>query len=545
MPLVRPVTNTSAPLTLNIGFDSFLVSSLENHIAEELNLQLFNYFFLKEACCLVTDKNLVDAKTFCGMTFSSITHSQPSNIVYLPIVDMHADTREAMEVVLSKLHSEYGIGVTSQHLVVAGDQKTYTRLQELKHAYGSDLNWLVPFIGDWHLLHNFHSVLMKVYYDAGLRDLAVSSGFRGETLTSLKRCSNFKRTHAFLLQSFEAFYRHFLATYLSSHEDKDLYNDFLSSTSAHLCECNKECHDKNSTTPLQAFLKQMNSLHPNFFGDFRSWLLDLQNKDPIWKFWINFVFRDAFSYFSLFFAIRGGIWNLRLYGIKQIAPLFAAFDRLHYHLHEVLTMPQEVINHFKNGSFVCSVTGKSVHSVGLDEAHEMLVNKDLKTTVVRPTKEYVDRIIHYYRVRSQALKALKQQVFLDRSTKSSSTSSFFDATKLLEVGTPNHLQSLSFQLATPEQEKDLLSFWEVGLSHFENKVKYFILRDPSADVPQRQAKLLTYTISKTGKKKIKMIERERKIVSKCVRRSLAWNARVDCDHQQSGGQLSAIKARFQ
>ena len=99
---------------------------------------------------------------------------------------MHADTREAMEAVVSKLH-EYEIGVTANSLVVVGDQKTYTynRIQELKQVYAQDLNWLIPFIGDWHLLHNFHSVLMEVYYEAGLKDLAKASGFRGETLTSL------------------------------------------------------------------------------------------------------------------------------------------------------------------------------------------------------------------------------------------------------------------------------------------------------------------------------------------------------------------------
>ena len=57
--------------------------------------------------------------------------------------------------------------------------------------------------------------------------------------------------------------------------------------------------------------------------------------------------------------------------------------------------------------------GTSMHSVALDEAHEMLVNKDLKTSIVRPTKEYLDRILYYYPVRSQALKVLKQQVLLD------------------------------------------------------------------------------------------------------------------------------------
>ena len=84
------------------------------------------------------------------------------------------------------------------------------------------------------------------------------------------------------------------------------------------------------------------------------------------------------------------------------------------------------------------------------------------------------------------------------------------STKLLTTGLKNSLQSLSGKLAKPEQEKDLLSFWEVGLEQFENKVKYYVLRDPSAKVPQRQVKLLTYTTSKPAKKKIKTIEREKK-----------------------------------
>ena len=74
--------------------------------------------------------------------------------------------------------------------------------------YGSDLDWLTPFIGDWHLLSNHQSVLMKVYYDAGIKELAESAGHRGETLTSIHRCSSFKRTHTFLLQAWEALYRH-------------------------------------------------------------------------------------------------------------------------------------------------------------------------------------------------------------------------------------------------------------------------------------------------------------------------------------------------
>ena len=54
-----------------------------------------------------------------------------------------------------------------------------------------------------------------------------------------------------------------------------------------------------------------------------------------------------------------------------------------------------------------------MHSVALNKAHEMLINKDIKAAVVRPTKEYLDRILYYFQVRSQALKQLKREVFLD------------------------------------------------------------------------------------------------------------------------------------
>ena len=163
-------------------FSSFEVSPSESLTATEISQLLFDYFILKESTSTLNENNLVDLKSFCGMTFKDIPVPQPSNVVYLSIVDMHADSKEAMHAVVTKLHKEYRVGVTSEYLVVVGDQKTYSRLQELKQAYTLGLSWLVPFIGDWHLLHNFQSVLMKVYYDAGLKDLAKSSGFRGETL---------------------------------------------------------------------------------------------------------------------------------------------------------------------------------------------------------------------------------------------------------------------------------------------------------------------------------------------------------------------------
>ena len=56
-------------------------------------------------------------------------------------------------------------------------------------------------------------VLIKPYGDAGLMSLAKVSGYRVVALKSLMGASNFRRTHLFLLQSFEAFYEFFLGMF--------------------------------------------------------------------------------------------------------------------------------------------------------------------------------------------------------------------------------------------------------------------------------------------------------------------------------------------
>ena len=65
------------------------------------------------------------------------------------------------------------------------------------------------------MLHNYQKVLMHVYFRAGLKDLVKVSGFRAKTLTSLGTASNFKQTHAFLMQVWEALYRHYFDLYMS------------------------------------------------------------------------------------------------------------------------------------------------------------------------------------------------------------------------------------------------------------------------------------------------------------------------------------------
>ena len=119
--LTRPPTTTIQTIS-TVHYTSFLPSTSEKETASVINQMSFYYIFLKEAC-ISNGKHMVDLKTFCGLSLKHVPNAQQSNVVYLSIIDMHADTREAMEAVVSKLHREYGIGVTATSLVLVGDQK--------------------------------------------------------------------------------------------------------------------------------------------------------------------------------------------------------------------------------------------------------------------------------------------------------------------------------------------------------------------------------------------------------------------------------------
>ena len=159
-------------------------------------------------------------------------------------------------------------------------------------------------------------------------------------------------------------------------------------------------------------------------------------------------------------------------------------------------MPRDVLKFLESGAFACSVSGKHtcMRSVALDEAHEMLMNKDLNTIVVRPSKEYLDYMLYYYLVRSVVLNEVKNAILLETGTKSGEVSVFDPSQQLAKIeenvkcmmakvqssntldvlDEVRPLTSMSGQAATPEQQIDLLGFWEVGHERFEDSINFFL-----------------------------------------------------------------------
>ena len=117
----------------------------------------------------------------------------------------------------------------------------------------------------------------------------------------------------------------------------------------------------------------------------------MSKRDDTWKFWSRFVFEDCQPYIGLFIAIRSENWHLRMASVKAMVADFTAFDHPIYqklitqHIVDIMNMPAELLQYFENGGFILSISGNALHSVGLDESHEMLINKHIKQSIVRPS----------------------------------------------------------------------------------------------------------------------------------------------------------------
>ena len=143
-----------------------------------------------------------------------------------------------------------------KYALVAVDEKTYSHVIQLKSVYGEALAWLVTYHGDFHLMHNFQEVLMSAYWDAGLKQIAAASSYRGETLTGLSRCSNFSNTTMFLFEVWEALYHHTLNIF---HQYRRVHTETFAQS----------------------------------YSEYVSFITSMGSKDENWQFWGQSILKDC------------------------------------------------------------------------------------------------------------------------------------------------------------------------------------------------------------------------------------------------------------
>ena len=131
------------------------------------------------------------------------THTERSQVSYLEVMDSKAGSKDTIMELLLDLYQQFIEGLSHKWLVVEGDGKLYDLLNSLQFEYGEELSWVIPYPGDWHMLMNYQTALIKPYYDVGLKALASAAGYPP---ASIQSCSQFTQTHNFIMEALEAVY---------------------------------------------------------------------------------------------------------------------------------------------------------------------------------------------------------------------------------------------------------------------------------------------------------------------------------------------------
>ena len=201
----------------SVNLHDFNLNTSEKQSMNLLQGDLFKCMVLKHVAH--NSHHLPNLQSLINCVRKQSSSSEESKVVYVQISSERADSRPSLIALLGRMYTTFVVEQKQNWLLVVGDAKTYDIIKSIRMEYGDQMKWLIPWPGDWHILLNYQKAVMKVYGDAGLTNLGEITQHRSETLTSLVQCTNFRRTHNFLVQSMEAFYRFFLSLYMKYKHD--------------------------------------------------------------------------------------------------------------------------------------------------------------------------------------------------------------------------------------------------------------------------------------------------------------------------------------
>jgi hypothetical protein len=382
------------------------VTPEEQLVFQDISHDLFNYSVIKTCNQLQNRLNetlFPVLKAFLARKdFATVEKSAKS---YIGIVDESCDNIVTIQSVLKTLYVKMGVGTDISHLVVVGDAKVYHLLIKLKDEDPEGLSWVLPFMGDWHTLKNYAFGLLKIYGPAGLDDL-IALLHKGRTENCVKTCTDFEKTSSFFLQTWEALYRIELSMFFDYLENG--YNDraaaafskdvFMQNILDNM-ESWENLHETHDTylTSLQSISEQLDGLH----DEYTAFVIKFSEQNATFRFWHQYIHVDCMAYICLYLAGRSGNWHLRNHALKMMMPLFHVVNSTFYyrllprHLLDIYHFPAPILDIFKGGGFVMSLSGVPWSSLFLDETHEATINKSIKECVTTLSSLHIRAKTHY------------------------------------------------------------------------------------------------------------------------------------------------------
>ena len=87
-------------------------------------------------------------------------------------------------------------------------------------------------------------------------------------------------------------FKAFMTVRDSDSDGESSISDIVSAAKANMLECNKRMSESESSSSLIEYLERTKEIHSKVQEQFITWVSAHKEKDPNWKFWADFVFRD-------------------------------------------------------------------------------------------------------------------------------------------------------------------------------------------------------------------------------------------------------------
>ena len=183
-------------------------------------------------------------------------------------------------------------------------------------------------------------------------------------------------------------------------------------------------------------------------------------------------------------------------------------------------------------------------------------------SIVRPSPDYINRIVRYLPYRTKALENLSKYLFPDdkkkceevlsplskksddnkRENNISCQMKMINNSGLLELVSTDRglINPFTKKTATTQQSFDLLCFRDIGQREFLNHITFHILKKPSTSSVMRKQRLQTFSSIKVNKQHISQLEKDRSLILSCMRKKIKWSLRTGIHIKEAGEQLIAL-----
>ncbi|VDI52433.1 Hypothetical predicted protein, partial [Mytilus galloprovincialis] len=215
-----------------------------------------------------------------------------------------------------------------------------------------------------------------------------------------------------------------------------------------------------------------------------------------------------------------------------------------YHLADLHTFPEPVIQHFTAGCFSVSISGKHLYSVALDEAHEMEINLKSKNALNSFSQSSLANLTFYLPYRAKTLHNLKSELQLEREEglyQREGTMSYvknaektvceymsnLETSSLFDINCNEHLHHIFTRTETDHEQTDsLINYRKSGEEDMANYLKCFLFRtyETAGKPPSRKRRnLKTFAPIKITIHKQKKEIKDQNTVISCLRKKIAFS----------------------